>query len=90
MHQDTDMSKSSHGKQTSPREAKLASEVLRDPNASNREHKLAGSVLSQVREHTETSQEMANFAAKIVDNPNASAAARSLAGSVLSQAEKQK
>lgn len=76
------------GKQTSAPAASKAARVLNDPNASQREKKLAGSVLVQVKAGAETSPEMAELAAKIVGNPNASDRARSLAGSVLSQTEK--
>jgi len=70
---------------SSHREASKASKVLRDPKSSDRERKLAGSVLSQARPSAETSNQLADLAAKVLDNPNASATAQSLAGSVLSQ-----
>lgn len=72
-------------KKSSPRETSMAAKVLTDPNASNREKKLAGSVLSQARSGAETSPEMADLAGKVLDNPKASETAHSLAGSVLSQ-----
>ena len=74
-------------RQSSHREASEAARVLRDPHSSQRERKLAGSVLSQVRPTAETSATIATLAAKVLENPSASPEARSLAGSALSQAE---
>ena len=78
------------GKKSSPRQASKAAKVLNDPKASDREKKLAGSVLSQARKGAETTPELADFAGRVLDNPSASDTAHSLAGSVLSQTPKKK
>lgn len=75
----------SNQRKSSHKEASLASKTLQSASASDREKKLAASVLSQARPKAETSKEMADYAARVLENPKASETAQSLAGSVLSQ-----
>jgi hypothetical protein len=73
-------------KKSGSRTTTLAAETLRNPHASDRERRMAASVLSQARPTATTSEQLATEAARIVENPNASKVARTLAASALAQA----
>ncbi len=65
----------------------LASEVLRNPNASETAKSLAASALSQSQKGNETSKEMATLASNVLGSEKYSQTTKELAGSVLSQAD---
>lgn len=75
-------------KHSSSELASLASEILRDPNSSQIQKTLAGSVLSQTRTEKITSSELESKAAKVLQSNHYANTTQSLAGSVLSQAKK--
>lgn len=77
-----------NSKQSSSKAAKLASETLRNPNASTTAKELAGSVLSQARSGKQTSAEMEEKAGKVLQSEKYSDDTKALAGSVLSQSNK--
>jgi hypothetical protein len=76
-------------KQTSPSIATLASEILRDRNATECEKELAGSALSQTHSNKETDKSMEKIASDILTGRvKCSDRAIKLAGSLISQSEK--
>lgn len=77
-------------KDTSASIAKLASETLRDPNASAIAKSLAGSALAQATTGKETGADMESKASQALRNPRSSDTTKALAGSVVSQSNKQR
>ncbi|PJG83296.1 hypothetical protein [Caviibacterium pharyngocola] len=75
-------------KQSSSQLSSLASSVLRDPNSSQIQKKLAGSVLAQTNTDKITSSELETKASKALNSEHYSDITKSLAGSVLSQSSK--
>lgn len=75
-------------KETSPKMAHLAAEIMRDPNATELEKSLAGSVLSEADPDRHPSEEMASIAAQVMSHSHEfSKNAVSLAASIVSQAK---
>ncbi|NCB53028.1 MAG: hypothetical protein EOM54_14310, partial [Clostridia bacterium] len=66
--------------------ATLASEKLKNPNASKIQKQLAGSALSQRDRNKETSEKMDEIAAKVLQSQKYSDETKTLAATVLSQA----
>jgi hypothetical protein len=77
-----------NNKTTSNKVAKLASETLKNSNASKIAKSLAGSVLSQKNEQNKTSGEMETIASKVLQSEKYSEPTKELAASVLSQSIK--
>jgi hypothetical protein len=75
----------SNSKQSSPKVATLASETLRNPNASAIARSLAASVLAQANTGKQTSAEMEARAGRVLQSEKYSDETRALAGSVVSQ-----
>lgn len=75
-------------KKTSKPVASLASEVLRDSNASETAKKLAGSALSQMNGNKETGKEMETFAYMVLKSEKYNEQTKKLAASVLTQSDK--
>lgn len=75
-------------KQSSPKTAKLASETMRNPNASATAKSLAASVLAQSSTGKQTSAEMEAKAGKVLQSEKYSDDTKALAGSVVSQSNK--
>lgn len=78
----------SNVKRSSAKVAKLASETLRNPNASTIARSLAASVLAQANTGKQTSAEMEARAGRVLQSEKYSEETRALAGSVVSQANK--
>ena len=74
--------------QTSNSMASLAGKVLHDPNASDIQKTLAGSVLSQANPNNQTGAKLEDIAANALSSSKYNETTKSLAGSVLSQSEK--
>lgn len=77
-------------KQSSIDLSKVASETLRDQNASQIAKSLAGSVLSQYHTNNQTSEGMESIASKALQSNKYSDLTKTLAGSVLSQSNSKK
>lgn len=77
-------------KKTSYNIASEAARILNNPNSSEIQQKLAGSVLSQVQAGNQTSSEMESIASKALSSTKYNDTTKSLAGSVLSQANKER
>jgi len=77
-------------KRTSAKVAELASSTLTDPNASDIQKTLAGSVLSQARTGKQTGAELEDIASKVLKSPKYNDVTKALAGSVLSQSNKKR
>ncbi|PMY44710.1 MULTISPECIES: hypothetical protein [Pseudomonas] len=75
-------------KQSSAEVTKLASDTLRDPNASAIAKSLAASTLAQANTGKQTSSEMEAKAARVLQSEKYSDDTKSLAGSVVSQSNK--
>lgn len=75
-------------KETSSRIASLASEKLRDPNASQIQKSLAASALSQSGSSKQTGAAMETKAAKVLGSEKYSHETKELAGSIVSQSNK--
>ncbi len=75
-------------KKTSKSMGSFASAILKDPNASDIQKKLAGSVLAQSNSDKETSKEMETIASKVLQSEKYSEETKALAGSVLAQSKK--
>lgn len=75
-------------KETSLRIASLASEKLKDPNASHIQKSLAASALSQSGTAKQTGAEMESKAAKVLRSDKYSQETKKLAASVVSQSNK--
>ncbi|VEI45633.1 Uncharacterised protein [Actinobacillus equuli] len=65
----------------------LASEILRDSNASQIQKTLAGSVLSQTNSNNVTGKELESKASKVLSSDHYADTTKSLAASVLSQSD---
>ncbi|MDU0736335.1 hypothetical protein Q8W99_06395 [Pseudomonas aeruginosa] len=74
-------------KTTSGDVSKLASDILRDPNASAIAKSLAASALSQSSSAKQTGKEMEAKASKVLKSDKYSDDTKSLAGSVVSQSD---
>jgi hypothetical protein len=72
---------------TSEEMGTLASEVLKDPNSSSVEKKLAGSDLSLVNKDNDASNEIKSLAGKVLQDDNSSEKGKELAGSILGQSK---
>ena len=68
--------------------SKIASQTLKDPNASQISKSLAGSVLSQSHTNNQTSNKMESIASKALQRNKYNDTTKTLAGSVLSQSNK--
>jgi hypothetical protein len=77
-------------KQTSGDISKLASETLRNPNASSTAKSLAASALSQTSTGKETGKAMETQASKVLQSSKYSDDTKALAASVLSQSDKKR
>lgn len=77
-------------KQTSPTISTLASDVLRNPNASKIQKSLAGSALSQKGTTNQTGSKMEGIASKVLNSDKYNDTTKSLAGTVLSQSNKKR
>lgn len=77
-------------KKTSPKIAKLASDTLKNPNASKIAKELAGSALSQTNTPHQTGAEMEDKASKVLKSDKYSQETKKLAGTVLSQSNKKR
>lgn len=75
-------------KQSSPKTAQLASDTLRDPNASATAKRLAGCAMAQANTGKQTGSEMEKVASKVLNSEKYSADTKALAGAVLSQSNK--
>ncbi len=80
----------SNKKQTSPTISILASDVLRNPNASKIQKSLAGSALSQKGTTNQTGSKMEGIASKVLNSDKYNDTTKSLAGTVLSQSNKER
>jgi hypothetical protein len=74
-------------KKTSDEVAKLASQVLRNPNSSKIAKELAGSALSQKNTNNQTGSEIEAKASKVLQSEKYSEETKTLAGSILSQSK---
>ncbi|QNK33414.1 hypothetical protein HF675_04980 [Serratia sp. JUb9] len=77
-------------KQTSKSVASQASKVLRDPNASVTQKKLAASALSQAAAGKETGKAMEATASAALKSDKYSDLTKTFAGSVVSQSDKKR
>lgn len=77
-------------KKTGHSMASEAAKILNDPNSSEIQQKLAGSVLSQVNSGHQTGAKMEDIASKALSSSKYNKTTKSLAGSVLSQANKER
>lgn len=77
-----------NNKKTSDKVASLAGKILNDPNASQIQKVLAGSVLSQVNPKHQTGAKLEDVAADVLNSSKYNDITKSLAGSVLSQSNK--
>ena len=77
-------------KQTSKQIASLASDILKDQNASQIQKSLAGSALSQSKSKHQTGAEMEDVASKVLQSSKYNDTTKSLAGSILSQSNKKR
>ncbi|MBB49289.1 MAG: hypothetical protein CMK88_00910 [Pseudomonadales bacterium] len=75
-------------KETSSDVSSLASEVLRDPHASQIAKSLAASALSQSSSSKETGKAMEERASKALSSERSSEVVKTLAGSIVSQSRK--
>ena len=80
----------SNKKKTGKNIASLASEILKDSNASNIQKKLAGSALSQRGTKKQTGSQMENVASKVLTSNKYNKDTKKLAGSILSQSNKKR
>ena len=77
-------------KQTSKQIASIASDILKDQNASQIQKSLAGSALSQSKSKHQTGAEMEDVASKVLQSSKYNDTTKSLAGSILSQSNKKR
>lgn len=77
-------------KQTSSNISTLASDVLKNPNASKIQKSLAGSALSQKGTGNQTGSKMEGIASKVLNSDKYNDITKSLAGTVLSQSNKER
>ena len=81
---------SKNSKVSSSKITSEAEKILKNPNASQIQKKLAGSALSQGHANKQTGSAMEDLAAKVLQSPKYNSDTKSLAGSVLSQANKKR
>lgn len=81
---------SANTKKSSPKVAKLASDTLRNPNASATAKSLAASVLAQANSGKETGADMEAKAGKVLQSEKYSAETKALAASVVSQSNRER
>jgi len=81
---------SNNRKQTSSKISSLASETLRDKNASQVAKQLAASALSQTGTSKQTGSVMEDIASKVLQSQKYNNETKSLAGAVLSQSVKER
>lgn len=79
-----------NNKKTGSNMTSLASEVLRDPNASGIQKQLAGSALSQAQSGKQTGAKLEDVASKALSSNKYNDTTKSLAASVLSQSNKKR
>ncbi len=79
-----------NSKKTSPKVASLASEILRNPNASATAKSLAASALSQTNSSNQTGADMETFASMVLQSNKYSEDTKTLAGSIVSQSDKKR
>lgn len=79
-----------NNKKTSKSIQKLASGVLKVPNSSKIQRKLAGSALSQTSNNKQTGKEMESIASKALRSDKYNEVTKKLAGSVTSQSNKKR
>lgn len=77
-------------KKTSSRVSSLASDTLRDKNASKTAKSLAASALSQSKTKKQTGAQLEDLASTVIGSSKYSDDTKSLAGSVLSQSNKKR
>ncbi|AVI87368.1 hypothetical protein BTW15_19215 [Pseudomonas syringae pv. tomato] len=77
-------------KATSNKVAQLASETLRNPNASAIAKSLAASALAQTHTDKQTGSDMEHKAGQVLQSEKYSEATKALAGSLVSQANKER
>ncbi len=77
-------------KESSKNLASEAAKILNDPNASQIQQKLAGSVLSQSGTDKQTGAVMEDIAARVLASDKYNDTTKSLAGSILSQSNKER
>jgi predicted TIM-barrel enzyme len=77
-------------KRSSPAVATLASETLRNPNASATARSLAASVLAQANTGKQTGAEMEARAGRVLQSEKYSEETKALAGSVVSQSNQER
>jgi len=80
----------SNSKKTSQDIAALASQTLRDPNASAISKSFAASALAQASTSKRTGSDMESKAAKALQSEKYSKTTKALAGSVVSQSDKKR
>lgn len=73
-----------------PVDAKLASEVLRDPSSSAIQKKLAGSALAQTHSSKQTGNEMESEASRVLKSDKYNDTTKTLAASLVSQSNKER
>lgn len=81
---------SKNKKASSAEVTQLASDILRNPNASKIAKSLAGSVLAQAHTDKETGSGMEDLASRILLSSKYAKETKTLAGSVLSQSNKER
>ena len=77
-------------KRTSSKIGTLASEVLRDPNASQIPKELAASAMSQTNTSNQTGAEMETKASNVLNSEKYNDTTKALAASVLAQSNKKR
>ena len=81
---------STNNKKTSLSVGRLASEVLRDTNASQTQKALAASALAQCNVAKQTGAQMEDRASRVLQSEKYSDKTKTLAGAVLSQSNKER
>ncbi|WP_342248179.1 hypothetical protein [Pseudomonas sp. OTU2001] len=81
---------SKNTKEMSPKVATLASETLRDSNASAIQKQLAASAMSQSSSGKQTSAEMEAVAGRVLESDKYNATTKTLAASVLAQSNRER
>lgn len=77
-----------NNKQTSKNISSMASNVLKNPNASQVRKTLAASALAQSQTNKQTSNRVETIASKVLNSDHYASETKSLAGSVLAQSKK--
>lgn len=68
----------------------LASDILRDPNSSLMQKRLAGSVLAQSGTDKQTGSKMEDIASKVLRSPKYNDDTKTLAASIVAQSNKER